>query len=628
MIIASIDCLRRTGVSRSCVRSLILSIRLLGCVLVLAAAASAQPCSPGDYLCEKEPKRVALVIGNANYANFGSIPSSITDAETMRQRLTELGFDVEFRTDVHTPFQFWEEILPAFRQKLTSGDFIVFYFSGHGFAYGRDNLIVPTDFPRSLEAQHITDHAIAVDSFKAVLETHSPGLLLFIIDACSSIGKIELTNGTKNLIAKGPASMENRNTSLNSIIAYATEPGHEAIGSSAPGQLSAFTGALNGHLATEGSPISVVFKEVAADLVTTTMPPQVPGTFDWSRTDPYLKPSERNIADQKEAWLSALNSGIPQRVKVFAQRYSVSRHLNAAQRWIADHPNSDLTSGFTRASPVAIDRAWRANAEMVAIRRLSVPLGFMRSFSADQITTPRNLSDAEIGLVKSGVKQQQIAEMRTGEEFVASISPRAVHGNYFRNSMAYSLANIDAHQTMVATRPLLGRVKPKLESEVIANIPIQTVLQIKDVTIGEDEGVWIQATGAAIPFPFYFKLEPGNTPEVLELGRSVKEILVPPRSGSVPDLVDPVPIRAALAALKAQGWKITWISLSTAATVDEAEQETRAARMANAEFILKHSDVPLFISGPNSNTASRITSVSGREDFSGDFVRIRFFGIR
>jgi len=92
--------------------------------------------------------------------------------------------------------------------------------------------------------------------------------------------------------------------------------------------------------------------------------------------------------------------------------------------------------------------------------------------------------------------------------------------------------------------------------------------------------------------------------------------------------VDPDPIRAALAELKAQGWKITWVSLSTAATVDEVEQETRAARMANAEFILKHSDVPLFISGSNSNIASRITSVSGREDFSGDVVRIRFFGVR
>lgn len=607
--------------------TMILSV-LIGFVLVRAATAAAQPCDPVDYLCPKEPKRIALVIGNANYANYGSIPSSLTDAETIRRRLTEIGFDVEFHTDVRTPFQFWQEILPGFRQKLTTGDFIVFYFSGHGFAYGRDNLIVPTAFPRSLNAQHITDHAIAVESFKSLLESHSPGLVLFIIDACRSIGAIDLTDSNQNLIAKGPARMENQNTSINSIIVYATEPGHVAIGSSTPGQLSAFTGALSGHLATEGLPFSVVFKEAAAELVTSTTPPQVPGTFDWSRTDPYLKPNEKNIADQKEAWLTALNSATPQRVKVFAQRHSVSPYVTAAQRWLANHPNNDLTSGFTRASPVAIDRAWRANAEMVAIRRISVPLGFTRSFSADQVPTLRNLSDTEIGLVKSGVKPEQIAEMRTGEEFVASISPRAVPREFFRNSMAYSLANIDAHRTMVATRPLLGRVQPKLTAEVIANVPVQTVLQIKDVMVGEDEAIWIQATGAAIPFPFYFKLEPGSTPEVLELGRSVKEILVPPRAGSLPDLVDPTPIREALATLKAQGWKITWVSLSTAATVDEAEQEKRAARMSNAEFILKHSDVPLFISGPSSNITSRITSVSGREDFSGDLVRIRFFGIR
>ena len=569
-----------------------------------------------------------MVIGNANYTNLGSIPSSITDAETMRTRLTELGFDVEFHTDVRTPFQFWEEILPGFRQKLTTGDFIVFYFSGHGFAYGRDNLIVPTEFPRSLDAQHITDHAIAVESFKSVLETHSPGLVLFIIDACRSIGAIELANDPQGLIAKGPAQMENDSVATNSIIAYATEPGHIALGNSEVGQPSAFTGALSTHLATEGEPFSAVFKEAAAELAVSTTPPQVPGTFDWSRTDPFLKPSEQNIADQKEAWITALDSAIPKRVKVFAQRYSVSLYAKSARRWIADHPDDDLTSGFTRASPIAIDRAWRSTAGMVAIRRLSVPLAFTRSFNADQITEPRNFSDTEIGLVKSGVSRKQIEEMRTGEEYMATISPRSPNADYFRKSLAYSLSNIDAHRTMVATRQLVGRAQPQPNSRIVTLVPIQTLLEIKDISVGLNGEVWIQVTGAGIPFPFFINLEAGNTPDVLELGRSIKEILVSPRSGSIPDLVDPAPIRAALDELKAQGWKITWISLSTAASLDQSEQESRVARMANAEFILKHSDVPLFVSGPNSNVSDRITSVSGREDFSGDFVRIRFFGIR
>ena len=182
---------------------------------------------------------------------------------------------------------------------------------------------------------------------------------------------------------------------------------------------------------------------------------------------------------------------------------------------------------------------------------------------------------------------------------------------------------------MVATRPLLGRAKPQLTANVIEHIPAKTVLQILDVTIEESGTVWIQATGGGTSLPFYIKVEPGGTPEVLELGRSIKEIFVPPRSGSVSGLVDPTTIKSAIAELKDQGWKVTWISVSTAPTSDKAEQDIREARMSNAEYILKHSDIPLFASkGTQSDVGDRITSVAGREDSVGDSVRIRFFGIK
>jgi len=610
---------------------------LLWCLtlFLILSSVNAQDNNCGDYLCEKEPKRVALVIGNATYTHLASIPSAISDAEMMRQRLTELGFEVELHTDVRTPSQFWDEIVPTFRQKLTTGDFIVFYFSGHGFAYGADNFVAPTDLPLSMNTQHVTDHAIAVESFKSTLETHSPGLVLFIIDACRSIGALEITSpDNQNLIPKGPAVMQNTNTAVNSIIAYATEPGHVALGSTAPGQLSPFTGALSGHISTEGSPFSTVFKDAAAELVSSTAPPQVPGTFDWSRTDPYLKPTSQNLKAEEEVWLTALTSDLAVRqgrVKFFLQRYSVSRYLIAARKWLADNPENDLASRFTRASPVAIDRAWRsASAEMVAIRRLSVPLAFARSLSQDKKPTLRESSDAEVGLVRSGINRKQIANLRTGQEFIARTLPQSdLRTDFYRNSLAYSLANIDAHGTMVAMRRLLGRKEPTASAEVVERIPAGAILQIKDVTVGDNESIWLQATGARNSSPFYFKLDATPTPQVLELGHSIKELLVPPRPGSLTELVDPAPIRAALAELKAQGWKITWISLSTAATVDEVEQETRAARMANAEYILKHSDVPLFVSkGATPDIADRITSVSGKEDFSGDSVRIRFFGIK
>ena len=49
-----------------------------------------------DYLCEREPRRVALVIGNESYTNLPPIPSAKSDAELMQARLTELGFVVDY----------------------------------------------------------------------------------------------------------------------------------------------------------------------------------------------------------------------------------------------------------------------------------------------------------------------------------------------------------------------------------------------------------------------------------------------------------------------------------------------------------------------------------------------------
>jgi hypothetical protein len=613
---------------------LIVPLVLLAVNLGAISLVRADDCE--HYDCEKEPKRVALVIGNVNYAHLEHLPSAAADVDRVSSLLTLLGFDVEVHRDVQTPFEFWNQILPVFRQKLTTGDFIVFYFSGHGFSHGADSFVAPTELPLLMTVQNVTDHAIAVESVKATFETHSPGLILFIIDACRSPGALKITDihsgNDENLVQKGPAAGQNLNPAslVNTIIAYATEPGHAALGTSLEGQPSPFTGALAEHLLAEGSPFSAVFKDAAADLTISTNPAQIPGTFDWSRTDPYLRPTAQILAGEKEAWVSALTGG-RRRVSVFVQRFSVSRFLTAGRKWLAENPPTNLASGFTRASPIAIDRAWRSTtADMVAIRRLSVSLAFARSYSENDQQGLRAVSDVEIGLVRSGISPNELAELKTGGKFIESISPHnELRRDFFRNSLAYSLSSIDTHGIVVATHALLGRAQPEPSARIIASIPAQSVLKIIDVTVAADESTWVHAVGGGSVEPFYFKLEVGATPQALELGHSVKEILVPARHGGIQELVDPGVIKAAIADLKLQGWKITWISLATGATADEFEQDTRDARMANAEYILKHSDIPVFTSkGSNSDIGDRITSVSGRQDLAGGEVRIRFFGIK
>ena len=51
-----------------------------------------------DYLFEREPARLALVVGNSDYEHLGSLHSAKLDAREMSTRLKRLGFAVTLVT--------------------------------------------------------------------------------------------------------------------------------------------------------------------------------------------------------------------------------------------------------------------------------------------------------------------------------------------------------------------------------------------------------------------------------------------------------------------------------------------------------------------------------------------------
>jgi hypothetical protein len=575
-----------------------------------------------EYLVEREPKKLALIIGNWDYKHLSDLGSAETDAQLMAERLRALGFDVD-STHINVPThpEFFDVVFQEFRKKIDVGDFVVFYFSGHGFSYGPHNYLAPTDIPPEVPENRVTDFAISVDSVKDRIASHKPGLIIFILDACRTIGGFVIKNKESgDEVPKGRALMENHHEGLNSIICYATEPGRPADGFSERGRPSIFTKWLAEHILAQGQPLRAVFDTVITDVRIATNHNQVPGRHDWSVTDPYLKPAPKNIEEQRDYWHSVLETRLRERIEGFAMRYSVSLHAYAARKWLADNLYDGQANSFTLASPVAIDRAYRpSNEDRVAVRRVAIPLAFPRSLEEGQEQALRRASDSEVGLVPSGTTRQEIARLKTGEQYVVStLGTDFPDRELYPNSLAFSLANIDAHGTVVATRDLVGRAEPRISAMVAERISSGARLQIDRVELGADKNIWVQASTPGRASPFYLMVESGATPMPLELGQSISEIVASPRPDSIPELINPAPIQEALADLKAKGWKITWVSLSTAPTDDGWQRETRAAMIANAEYLLKRAGID----------GRRITSVSGRDDFSGEGVRVRFFGIK
>ncbi len=129
-------------------------------------------------------KRVALVVGNDDYANVADLKKAVNDSETITKILEQVGFDVILAKNV-TRRQFNLNLQKTV-SKLEPGDEALFFFAGHGIEIDGRNYLLPTDIPSALSGQEslIKGEAIAVDSVLAELRSRRPGVNVLILDAC------------------------------------------------------------------------------------------------------------------------------------------------------------------------------------------------------------------------------------------------------------------------------------------------------------------------------------------------------------------------------------------------------------------------------------------------------------
>ena len=610
-------------------------------VLCMTSALAQSPECPAQYMDEHEPQRRALVIGNAVYTHHSRVTSAATDASRVRDRLVDLRFRVDGPLTVNT-YEEFSRAVENFRATIEEGDLVVFYFSGHGFSYGADGFLAPTNLPTTLTEKELPDAAMAVDSVRYLLEKRKPGLVIMILDACRTIGEFVIpspqqngltvanpdsgTNGSGssspgegNLAKPGLAMPRSGDGSVNTIVAFAAEHGHVSMGSNNTDELSTYTRWLVAYITNEGQSVLTVFSEVGADVSSNTEPIQKPGVYLSSFTDPFLRPTSLNLNEEKQVWCTQLSTGTPEKIRRYTKRHSVTRHTFAARRWLKEHVASGAR-GYTFISPVAVERAWQSLTDQVAIRRLETyAFAFPRSIDGSWENSVATATDTNVGVVAAGTTRKELFEQKVGESYLANTwgidSTTAAD-----RKLAFSIASIDLHENVVTTINLVGRAEPNAKAPVVSRIAKGTQLQIQGLAEGADNSVWLRAVTESIPSPLFVKIDPSFLARrsVVELGQSLKELVVNARPNSHPDLVDSEPLRAAVNELKNQGWEITWVSLATGAINKEAEQATRDARLDHAHYLLRRMGVP----------GVRMSSVTAVSDFKDDGVRVRFFGVR
>ena len=209
-------------------------------------------------------RRVALVIGNSAYASATSLRNPRNDATDMADALKKIGFEVELGLDLDQ--RGFAQVIENFARTLDGADAGLFFYAGHGVQMNDKNYLVSVN--AKLESEFLlSSETIELDAVVRLMESKAPVNLVFL-DACRNNPMTE--NLRRNLMAtkrsaslgRGLARIEP--SGRDTLIAFAAAPGQEATDGAE--RNSPFTASLLQHLPKPGLEVSVMLKEVAADV--------------------------------------------------------------------------------------------------------------------------------------------------------------------------------------------------------------------------------------------------------------------------------------------------------------------------------------------------------------------------
>lgn len=213
-----------------------------------------------------EDRRLALVIGNAEYVRGGYLSNPENDARAMAETLRMLGFEtmVYFNVDQNTMKQAIDEFGKRLRQYNTG----LFFYAGHGIQVKGYNYLIPVD--ASLENETDVEYkCVEVGRLLSRMEDSGSNVNIVILDACRD-NPFE-RSWTRKAKGQGLAFM---NAPSGSLIAYATAPGSTA--SDGMGENGLYTSSLLKYLNEEGLTIMEVFQNVRSEVRTKSNSRQIP----------------------------------------------------------------------------------------------------------------------------------------------------------------------------------------------------------------------------------------------------------------------------------------------------------------------------------------------------------------
>ena len=197
-------------------------------------------------------QRIALVIGNSKYIEFGTLANPANDAKGIGESLRKLGYSTKLVIDADESTMRRE--IKRFAAVSQGVDVAIVFYAGHGAQVNGENYLLPIDLDIPKVETDIQLSSIKIDD---IINSLKSKIKIIFLDACRdnpvlSKGLVKGRGGFRGGLAPVNPILEN-NSSEGVFIAYATDSGNTAS-DGAGKQNSPFTAAL---LKSINEPVSI-----------------------------------------------------------------------------------------------------------------------------------------------------------------------------------------------------------------------------------------------------------------------------------------------------------------------------------------------------------------------------------
>jgi uncharacterized caspase-like protein len=411
---------------------------ILFCALAVALAGAPSWAQDGA-------KRVALVVGNADYENAPKLRNPTNDADSMARALRAIGFDViEVKNATK---QRMERSIGEFGARLAKGEVGLFYYSGHGMQVAGRNYLIPVDAAVTSEGTvpiETTDVNLVLDQMSLA----GSRVNIVILDACRGNPFARGFRGFRGFRGDGEGGLAPMTEAPSgTLIAFATSPGK--VADDGDGANGVYTGELIKALAVPGIAVEEMFKRVRVAVAADTKAAQTPweessltGDFYFvpattaetvapppPASSPSPPPAATIPGDSAEIvyWNSIKDDKSAEGFEAYLAQYPAGQFANLARLRIAQLESPAPPSSRDQGPQLQQDQQQQAEQrrqqEYDAIRRQQAEAERQRQIEIEKIREQQAEADSRRQAEIDQIRQQQAEIDRRRQQQVAQAPP-------------------------------------------------------------------------------------------------------------------------------------------------------------------------------------------------------------